>query len=70
MLTSLLLGLTDVGHDGRIEGTTIELIYPWRFLHRLCGTALEQLGPYYDQNEINPYDSFDFGTYWIRELNR
>lgn len=63
-------GLSDLDEHYKIAGTTIELVYPWRFLHRLCETALAELRPYLKANGIDPYDSFVFGTYWIRELNR
>jgi hypothetical protein len=63
-------GMSTVGKDGAFIGTTIELVYPWRFLHFLCETALDQLNQYCLSNELNPYDSFVFGTYWIRDLNR
>jgi hypothetical protein len=57
--------------DGKIGiESTVELVYPRRFLHRLCDTALVQLKQYFLANELNPYDSFVLGTYWIRELNR
>lgn len=55
--------------DSLLRGTA-ELVYPWRFLHRLCDTALGQLKTYLLTNELNPYDARVFGTYWIRELNR
>jgi hypothetical protein len=56
--------------DGNIAiESTVELVYPRRFLRRLCDTALVQLKQYFLTNELNPYDSFVFGTYWIRELN-
>lgn len=49
---------------------TAELVYPCRFLHRLCDTALKQLKTYLLANRLNPYEASQFGTYWIRELNR
>ncbi len=49
---------------------TMELVYPRNFLHHLCDTALKQLKIYFIKNELNPYDSHIFGSYWIRELNR
>jgi hypothetical protein len=56
--------------DDRLLRGTAELVYPWRFLHGLCDTALQQLKTYLLTNELNPYDARVFGTYWIRELNR
>jgi hypothetical protein len=63
-------GMSTTGKDGALVGATVELFYPWKFLHRLCETALDQLHQYFISNELNPYDSFVFGTYWIRDLNR
>lgn len=48
---------------------SVELVYPRRFLHRLCKTGLAQLKEYLVTNRLNPFDSIVFGTYWIRELN-
>jgi len=48
---------------------TIELVYPRKFLYNLCKTSLKELEQYLLKNELNPYDSFVFGTYWIKSLN-
>lgn len=63
-------GLTDLGDDSRPMSVTVELVYPWKFLHRLGETTLAQVGEYCKANDLSPYESFVFGTYWIRELNR
>lgn len=62
--------MSTVGENDVLVESSVELVYPWRFLHRLCDTALDELRKYFVANELNPYDSFVFGTYWIRELNR
>jgi len=61
--------MSTVGENGELAQISVELVYPWRFLHRLCDTALGELKNYFTTNELNPYDSLVFGTYWIRELN-
>ena len=58
------------GPNQEIEVTSVELVYPWRFLHSLCDRSLESLKEYFIANDLNPYDSFTFGTYWLDELNR
>ncbi len=63
-------GMSTIDNDGGTFGRTIELVYPWRFLHRLCETGVRELKQYFLSNDLNPYDSFVFGTYWIRDLNR
>ena len=63
-------GMSTVGKSGERLRATVELVYPWRFLHGLCDSSLDQLRNYFITNKLNPYDSFVFGTYWIRELNR
>ncbi len=62
--------MSTVGEGGDLVQVSVELVYPWRFLHHLCETALDQLKNYFTTNELSPYDSLVFGTYWIRELNR
>ena len=62
-------GSTSIDAGGKEVRRTVELVYPEAFLHSLCETGLEQLKQYFLANELNPYDSYLFGTYWIRELN-
>lgn len=52
-----------------LDETTVELVYPWRFFHSLCEESLSHLKKYFLKNELNPYESFTLGTYWIMELN-
>ncbi len=63
-------GSSTVGEDTTLILKTVELVYPWRFLHRLCETGITETRQYLYENELNPYDSFTFGTYWLKELNR
>jgi hypothetical protein len=62
--------MSTIDDNNELLPSSVELVYPWRFLKRLCDTALNELEKYYTENEINPRDSFDFGTYWIGVLNR
>lgn len=48
---------------------TIELVYPTQFFHNLSLSIISNLEEYLIRNDINPYDSYKFGTYWIQELN-
>ncbi|MFC5303245.1 hypothetical protein [Azospira restricta] len=63
-------GSSTVGEDPELILKTVELVYPWRFLSRLCTTGVAEMRGYLLANELNPYDSFTFGTYWLKELNR
>ncbi len=63
-------GLGDLDEGFKIQARSIELVYPWRFLDQMCDTALDELKVYFEKNSLDPYDSFVFGTYWIRDLNR
>lgn len=63
-------GMSSVGEDPELILSTVELVYPWRFLQQLCATAIGEIKSYLLDNRLNPYDSFVFGTYWLRELNR
>jgi hypothetical protein len=56
--------------EDREVTVTAELVYPWKFLHKLCDTGLIELRKYFLENEINPFDSYVFGSYWLSELNR
>ena len=49
---------------------TWQLVYPLGFFENICETCLQKLKEYLIFNTINPYNSFNFGSYWIEELNR
>ena len=63
-------GMTSTNDAGAVIGRTVELVYPELFLHRLCEAGLKNVKEYFISNELSPLESFVFGTYWIRELNR
>jgi hypothetical protein len=48
---------------------TIELVYPVKFFEQLCSSVLTELRKYLLTNELNPYDYYRFGSYWIEGLN-
>jgi len=48
---------------------TWELVYTVAFFHELCTTCLKNLDGYLKGNRIDPYSLFDFGSYWISDLN-
>jgi hypothetical protein len=46
-----------------------ELTYPVTFFENILINCISELKKYLIQNKINPYNSYQFGTYWIDELN-
>jgi hypothetical protein len=52
------------------EKETWELVYPVLFLKNLLCNCLKNMEIYLNDNNIDPYQSYTFGTYWIDELNR
>ena len=46
-----------------------ELVYPLGFFYKLCMTGLTKLKKYLNDNQLNPYECFVFGEYWIEDLN-
>jgi hypothetical protein len=63
-------GMSTPGKDPELKLETVELVYPWRFLRNLCSMGIAETRKYLRENGLNPYDSFTFGTYWLKELNR
>jgi hypothetical protein len=55
--------------DGSIHESA-EIVYPEKFLHKLCDTGLTELERYFAENELSPYGSFVFGSYWLQIPNR
>lgn len=56
--------------DGNDFAATAELVYPKNFLYKLCSSGLNSMQQYFSDSGLNPYDSYVFGSYWLRELNR
>ncbi len=54
-------------NDPPIE--TSELVYPVKFFEQLCSTVLSEVKAYLTENQLNPYDYYKFGSYWIEGLN-
>lgn len=52
-----------------INYESIELVYPSKFLEGLCTSCIEGVRQHLLQNDLNPYDYYDFGSYWISDLN-
>ena len=46
-----------------------DLSYPVKFFERLCRVCLGNLDRYLRDTKIDPYSSYQFGTYWIEDLN-
>lgn len=49
---------------------TWQLVYPLGFFENICETCLKSLKKYLIINNIDPYNSFNFGSYWKEELNQ
>jgi len=49
---------------------TWQLVYPLGFFENICETCVKNLKKYLIKNNINPYNSFKFGSYWKEELNQ
>ena len=52
------------------EGNIWQLVYPLGFFENICETCIKNLEKYLTLNDINPYNSFNFGYYWKEELNQ
>jgi hypothetical protein len=63
-------GSSKIDENAELILKTVELVYSWRFLRNLCTTGITETRRYLTENGLNPYDSFAFGTYWLKELNR
>ena len=49
---------------------TWQLVYPLGFFENICETCIINLKEYLILNNIDPYNSFNFGSYWKEELNQ
>lgn len=49
-----------------MEESPWELVFPGKFLHKLCESCIDGLKAYLKANNLNPYDSYQFGTMWRR----
>jgi hypothetical protein len=62
-----LESLTMTMEDGK---DTWQLVYPLGFFENICETCIKNLEEYLILNNIDPYNSFKFGSYWKEELNQ
>jgi len=46
------------------------LNYPIKFFDNISRTLHKEIKEYFVKNEINPYDLFIFGEYWLESLNK
>jgi hypothetical protein len=56
--------------DPNEQKETWELVYPYGFFEKIVKTSFVNMKNYLKTNNINPYFSYTFGSYWIEELNR
>ena len=61
--------MSTIADNGEPDLETIELVYPVKFFEQLCITVLGGLKVHLKENQLNPYDSYKFGSYWIEGLN-
>ncbi len=59
------------GNEGNIDAAeeTWELTYPLRFFANLCARSLDALEAHLRRDQLDPYASYRFGTYWLTALN-
>ncbi|MBP2657897.1 MAG: hypothetical protein H6Q69_929 [Firmicutes bacterium] len=46
-----------------------ELVYPLNFFQVLCRDSVRNVKEYYIRENIDPYSVFNFGTYWLEQMN-
>ncbi|WP_413614772.1 hypothetical protein MRB56_12755 [Halomonas cupida] len=51
-----------------IETRSLELVYPLEFYLRITDNVISNVERYLIISDINPYDSYQFGSSWIGEL--
>jgi len=61
--------MSNISNSDEAPIETIELVYPVKFFEHLCTTVLTRLKEYFIKNNLNPYDYYRFGSYWIEKLN-
>ena len=71
-LEELSLGKEPSYHSMIVEDgkDTWQLVYPLGFFENICETCIINLKEYLILNNIDPYNSFKFGSYWKEELNQ
>jgi hypothetical protein len=67
-LSAHAIGTT--GADGEKMEHSWELNYPVKFFETLSLSCLGNLDKYLHENDLNPYRSYRFGTYWFEALNK
>ena len=52
--------------DASTGGKTWELVFPVKFLERLCERSIDGLEKYLIENNQDPYESYERGPLWLR----
>lgn len=60
---------TDRGENSSGLERSWELQYTAKFFKRLCVSGLSNLEKHFKENRIDPFNSINWGNYWIQELN-
>jgi hypothetical protein len=63
------IGMSHIDNDQE-EKETWELVYPCGFFEKIVRTSLLNMKNYLINNNINPFSSYTFGSYWLEELNK
>lgn len=56
----------DVPYYHGLIGEPWQLVFPLPFFKYLCEEALKGLKKYLEDNNINPYDQYEFGHMWVK----
>jgi hypothetical protein len=59
-------GMTHLDHASGIVKESWELVYPLGFFKALVESCLQNLKAHLEQNALNPYSFYEFGTLWKR----
>ena len=55
--------------DNKDAHQTWELVYPVNFFKKLIRAGIKNLRDYCKNNNLNPMDRFEFGSFWLEKLN-
>jgi hypothetical protein len=61
-------GLSHMNRQGKIEKETWELVYSLGFFFRLAKSSINNIRSYLQNNHLDPYSFYDFGTMWKRKI--
>lgn len=60
----------DLGSNNELVSSSLELVYPVKFMSSLCTSVLKNTINYFRESDLDPFSTYYAGEFWLNELNK